>query len=200
MERFWGGGMLFAGRFLAVYVLLGMLIPAEVQGQASYPVEAEKIPAEVRVRYRNPDGSCVQCSIGMCGADQNDANSASLLWDSIYGPAERGGSGPQRVAEYCNRRGIKAWNVTGPNTWDWMRWASDTGRMAAIGAGHNHFQTLCWYDRQRGIWWVCNNNSPTRIDAYNEREFRSLHLASGQWVVILDRPPSPPRAIYRKWW
>lgn len=25
-----------------------------------------EVPAEIRAYYRNPDGSCVQCSIGMC--------------------------------------------------------------------------------------------------------------------------------------
>lgn len=184
-----------------VFLLAAFLISSSAIAQdARVPDKALKIPEEIRRKFFNPDGSCVQCSIGMCGADQNDPNAARLLVNSEWGPAERGGSGPQRVAEYCNRRGIKAWNVTGEETWEWMKWASRTGRMAAIGAGHNHFQTLCYYDQQQGVWWVCNNNSPHRIDAYSERAFRQLHLASGQWVVILDSPPSPPRPIYRKWW
>ena len=47
-------------------------------------------------------------------------------------------------------RGIRAFNVTGSNTWDWMKWAAETGRGAAIGAGTAHFQTLMGYDADNG--------------------------------------------------
>jgi len=60
-----------------------------------------------RSYFRNPDGSCVQCSIGMAGAHCNDPNAATLLWDTEYGPAERGGSWPSRVEKYCDKRGIQ---------------------------------------------------------------------------------------------
>lgn len=161
---------------------------------------AVDLPADVRTWYRNFDGSCVQCSLGMCGVDQNVPAAATLLWDTDFGPKERGGSGPSRVSEYCNRRGIQAYNVTGSNTWDWMKWAALTGRGAAIGAGTAHFQTLMGYDAAHGTWYVCNNNSPARIEAYDEHAFRRLHLASGQWVVILAYPPHPERPRYLRWW
>ncbi len=161
---------------------------------------AGDIPAEVRQWFRNPDGSCVQCSIGMCGVDENCPAAATLLWDTEYGARERGGSGPSRVAAYCDRRHIRAYNITGSSTWDWMKWACATGRSAAIGAGSNHFQTLMGYDSRTGTWYVCNNNSPQKVDEYDEAAFRRLHLASGQWVVILDYPPHPARARYVKWW
>jgi hypothetical protein len=159
-----------------------------------------QLPKEIRAWFRNPDGSCVQCSIGMCGVDQNDDNAALLLWDSEYGRAERGGSNPGRVRDYCERRGIRAWNITGSGTLDWMKWACATGRGAAIGAGSNHFQTLCGHDPQAGLWYVCNNNSTHKIDVYNDASFRRLHAASGPWVVILDRPPHPAIPVYRRWW
>lgn len=161
---------------------------------------AVDLPQDIRTWFRNPDGSCVQCSIGMCGVDQNVPEAATLLWDTEYGKRERGGSGPSRVSEYCHRRGIRAFNVTGQSTWDWMKWAAMTGRGAAIGAGSAHFQTLMGYDPQTGTWYVCDNNSPGRIDAYDEASFRRLHLASGQWVVILDYPPHPERPRYFQWW
>lgn len=161
---------------------------------------AVDLPVEIRVWYANPDGSCVQCSIGMCGADQNVPAAATLLWDTEYGPAERGGSGPSRVAAYCERRGIRAYNVTGQSTWDWMQWAALTGRGAAIGAGRNHFQSLMGYDSTSRTWYVCNNNSPRQIDSYSDAAFRRLHLASGQWVVILDYSPHPARPAYVRWW
>ena len=158
------------------------------------------VPVEIRRWFRNPDGSCVQCSIGMCGVDQNVPAAASLLWDTDYGPRVRGGSGPSRVARYCRERNIRVWNITGGSTWDWMKWACATGRGAAIGAGSNHFQTLMGYEPAAGRWYVCNNNSPQRIDVYDEAGFRRLHLASGQWVVILDYPPHPARPHYVRWW
>jgi hypothetical protein len=161
---------------------------------------AVDLPTEIRQWFRNPDGSCVQCSIGMCGVDQNVPAAATLLWDTEYGPKERGGSYPQRVSAYCDKRGIRAYNVTGSTTFDWMRWATATGRGAAIGAGRAHFQTLMGHDPQAGRWYVCNNNSPKKIDEYDDAQFRRLHLASGPWVVILDYPPHPERPRYVQWW
>lgn len=162
-----------------------------------------QLSAETRSWYRNPDGSCVQCSIGMAGVHGNDLNAASLLWDTEYGPAVRGGSWPSRVEAYCDRRGIKAWSVTA-NTVDetlpWMVWAARTGRFAAIGAGQAHFQTLYGYDPlSERPWMVCNNNSTHRIDRYGEAEFKRLHAASGPWVVILERASSDPPSLV-KWW
>ena len=188
-------------------LLLGMLwlaanaSPASAQDiECPDPRLAADLPREVRIWFRNPDGSCVQCSIGMCGVDQNVPAAATLLWDTPYGSRERGGSGPSRVAAYCERREIRAFNITGTSTWDWMKWAAATGRPAAIGAGSAHFQTLMGYDPSSGTLYVCNNNSPARIDQYDEASFRRLHLASGQWVVILDYPPHPERARYARWW
>lgn len=160
------------------------------------------LPSEIRAWYRNPDGSCVQCSIGMCGVDQNVPSAALLLWDSAdYGPKERGGSYPQRVANYAQKRGMRIFNITGEaNTFAWMKWACKTGRGCAIGAGGSHFQTLFGYEPQAGRWYVCNNNSTSKIDVYDEAGFRRLHMASGPWVVVLDAPPHPQRPEYVAWW
>jgi hypothetical protein len=81
-----------------------------------------------------------------------------------------------------------------------MHWAVGTGRGAAIGFGTAHFQTLMGHDPVSGTWYVCDNNSPHRIDTYTDAQFRRLHLASGQWVVILDAPPHPLRPQYVPWW
>jgi hypothetical protein len=185
-------------------LFVGVCVATSPFLQATEPRDprlAVDLPVEIREWFRNgPEGSCCQCSIGMCGVDQNTPAAATLLWDTQYGPRERGGSWPERVARYCDARGIRAWNVTGDNTFDWMRWAIGTGRGAAIGAGRAHFQTLVGYDGQTKTWYVCNNNSPEQIDAYSDDAFRRLHLASGQWVVILDYPPHPERPVYRAWW
>lgn len=180
-----------------------LLIVSAAVAQAEQWNPTLDLPQEIREWYRNigyQGGSCVQMSIGMCGQDQNVDAAATLPFDSEYGPAILGGSGPQRVAEYCNLRGIKAWNITGSQTFEWLKWASRNGRPAAIGAGTRHFQTLAGYRPDLGTWYVCNNNSPQKIDEYSEQGFRQLHLASGQWVVILDAPPHPANPRYVEWW
>ena len=166
---------------------------------AAEPVNQMELTPTQREWFRNPDGSCVQCSIGMCGVWTNDIKATTLLWDTTYGRQVRGGSWPSRVESYCQERGIVAWSVTGETTIDWCRWAARTGRFAAIGAGRQHFQTLYGYDEDRKRWLVCNNNSPERIDEYTEDGFRQLHYASGPWVVVLQRSTSP-NPVLKEWW
>lgn len=164
-------------------------------------LQSMQLEADTRAYCRNPDGSCVQCSIVMCGFHCNEPAAYTLLWDSPYGKAVRGGSWPSRVSGYCNERGIKAWNITGwPITREWMIWAAMTGRFCAIGAGGSHFQTLYSYNAKAAKpWGVCNNNSTDRIDYYTDSQFQSLHLASGAWCVILEKSSSEnPKLI--KWW
>lgn len=166
------------------------------------PIQMMELSKSTRSWYRNPDGSCVQCSLGMVGVHCNDLNAASLLWDTPYGPAVRGGSWPSRVEQYCDQRGIRAWSVSGRSieeTIPWMEWAARTGRMAAVGAGTAHFQTLYGRDPNTREWFICNNNSTDRIDRYSDQAFRELHAASGAWCVILHKPSSPPPE-WRPWW
>ena len=190
-----------------VSVLIGCLVcgsacaAQEVHGLKPM-LHMMSLSPESRAFYRNPDGSCVQCSIGMCGFNGNDPNAASLLWDTSYGPAERGGSNPSRVESYCDRRGIKAWSVTGESVDDtipWLRWAVKTRRFAAFGAGSRHFQTLYGYDYDKSQWLVCNNNSTDRVDRYSESDFCELHKQSGPWCVILEKPASAA-PVPDKWW
>ncbi len=175
---------------LAFVVLAG---PVAAQDQLSFP-------PEVRDWFRNPDGSCVQCSIGMCGVWQNQPIATCLLWDTSFGPRVRGGSNPSRVEAYCDARGIPVYNVTGSTTYDWMKWASRNGRMSAIGCFSSHFQTLVYYDEMKDRWYVCNNNSPTKIDEYTPAQFRSHHERSGNWIVVLKTPAPPMYPKYVKWW
>lgn len=188
-------------RMLSIFILLGLVCPVFGQDRPDSPnPDAPEFPVELRVWYRNPDGSCVQCSIGMCGIWQNCPQASTLLWDTEYGAKVRGGSYPSRVETYCDRRAIPAYNITGDPVWEWMTWACKTGRMAAIGAGGNHFQTLVWHDPVENKWFVCNNNSPTKIDTYSWEGFKRLHLASGKWVVILKTAPPPAKPEYVQWW
>ena len=157
-------------------------------------------PAEVRVWFRNPDGSCVQCANGISGLYHNCPQDTTLLWDTRYGKAVRGGSWPSRVEDYCEKRGIPAWNITGETTFDWLRWCGRNGRMAAIGAGTAHFQAFVWHDPEKDLWYVNNNNSPEIIDVYTWKQFQRLHLASGAWIVVLNLPPPPAPPKYVEWW
>lgn len=185
----------------ALLTLAALAAPAAATDEQTAPTQhTMALPSEQRQWYRNPDGSCVQCSIGMCGVWQNIPQAYTLLWDTTYGPAVRGGSNPSRVEAYADRRNIPIYNVTGRPTFEWMKWAAKTGRFAAIGAGTAHFQTLYAYDPDRQEWYVCNNNSPRTIDAYTQPQFERLHLASGQWIVILDAPPAAPPPKYINWW
>lgn len=168
------------------------------------PVGADElamdVPQSIRQWFKNPDGSCVQCSIGMVGVDQNVPGAATLLWDTEYGPRERGGSEPGRVARYSAKRGIRIFNITGPQTYQWMKWACANGRGCAVGCGSAHFQTLAGHDPKTSTWYVVNNNGDQRVDVYSDAQFRRLHEASGEWCVILDYPAHPARPAYRKWW
>jgi hypothetical protein len=153
--------------------------------------------------YYNTDGSCVQCSFGMCGVHCKDLNAASILFNTPYGKAERGGGWPSRTASYCDKRGIKAYNVTGwPTTRDWAIWCTQTGRFAAIGYFGSHFQTLYAYDPGKPKPWGIMNNwsrSNAKIDWYTEEQFKQQHLASGPWIVVLERPCSDTPEIVQ-WW
>lgn len=182
--------------------MLGLVLALVLTGVAAGQDQTD-LPPEVRSWFRNPDGSCVQCSIGMCGVWQNVPQATTLLWNTHFGNAVRGGSYPSRVENYCDARKIPAYNVTGRETYDWMKWAAKTGRMSAVGCFRAHFQTLIWYNSDPNDpkpWKVCNNNSPTRIDEYTDREFERHHATSGEWVVILKTPPPPPKPLYVQWW
>jgi hypothetical protein len=174
----------------------------EASAQEAFPPTSfhMEVPKELRAWFRNPDGSCVQCSIGLVGLWNNVPAATTLLWDTAYGPKVRGGSWPGRVAEYARRRKIPIYNVTGRETWDWMDWACRTGRFAAIGAGGSHFQALYGWDPPSDTYYVNNNNSTHRIDTYSDAGFHRLHRASGEWCVVLDTTPCPPVPIYSKWW
>lgn len=189
---------------LAGTIAMAAISVARGQATASYAWDDQHlslhVPQEVLQKFRNPDGSCVQCSNSMTGTDQNVGAFAYLLWDSEYGSKVRGGSSPSRVERYAKERNVRIYNVTGKSTWDWMRWACANGRGAAIGAGGNHFQTLVGYDPPTKRWFVVNNNGDQRIQEYSDEAFRRLHLASGQWCVILDYPPAPAPPKYLAWW
>lgn len=155
--------------------------------------------------FLNTDGSCVQCSISMCGVHQNCPQAATLLFDSDFGSKVRGGSYPSRVAAYSEKRKIPIYNITGDETVDWIKWGSRTGRMSAIGFFSSHFQTcLCYYnmDPKDAKPWKIRNNWPGTLDntqSYSEADFIRQHNASGRWVVILKTPPPPFHPVYVDW-
>lgn len=188
---------------LALLVFTGFVVLASsllARAQERWPATAMEVPEPIRAYYFNPDGSCVQLSIGIVGQHMDVEVAKKLPFNSEFGPGIRGGSGPGRVESYARARGMRIYNVTGSQTFEWMKLAAKTGRFAAIGAGGRHFQTLWGYDPATETWLVCNNQSPRRIDRYTDAQFRRLHLASGQWIVILDYPATAPIPQLVKWW
>jgi len=148
------------------------------------------VPASQRVRFRNPDGSCVQCSIAIAGVHHINANAESLLWNSDYGPAVRGGSGSERVKAYAASRGLDAWVIT-ENTQAWIEWALSTNRYAALSFDYYHFQTAVGMDDDKQTFYVVDNNSPERVQKVPRADFIARH-SWGQWCVILKGPAPPP--------
>lgn len=193
---------LVAIALVLVFPAIGQVVGAPTGQISNRPpdVTVMELPAEVTAWYRNPDGSCVQCSIGMVGCHNNLPAWSTVLWDTDYGRAQRGGSWPGRVAAYARDRGMRIYNVTGSPTFAWMEWAAKTNRFAAIGAGRSHFQTLYGRSVAEDKWYVCNNNSTSRVDEYTPSGFRSLHLSSGPWVVIPDEPASAVPPVLVEWW
>lgn len=165
------------------------------------PAEAQmRMPKDTFKDYRNPDGSCVQCSIGMVGTWMNVPAAANLLWRTEYGPAVRGGSHPGRVRSYCDARNIAIWNITGSETMAWMEWAARNRRGAAIGFKPNHFCTLVGMSDDAQTFYVVDNNTPYRVDRYTRSEFIRRHLQSGRWCVVLQGPAPPPALKVIPWW
>jgi hypothetical protein len=175
--------------------------------QAKNFVSSMQLSKETRHAGDNTDGSCVQCSLTHCGYHSNVPAAARLLVASEYGPAVRGGSTPSRVANYCNSRHIKAWNITGTGdgvttgTVPWMRWACRTGRYASIGFTRQHFETLWGYDYQRDRWLIVNNQLPAqmRVEEYDDATFIQKHMESGPWIVVLQQPASENPELV-EWW
>ena len=91
---------------LKTFSMLAVLLTIVAFASTMQAQQSMELPVEVRQWFRNPDGSCVQCSIGMCGTWNNVPAATTLLWNTEYGKAVRGGSWPSRVADYCGTRGI----------------------------------------------------------------------------------------------
>ena len=185
---------------LATDLIGGQSLPAV--GNLNPPgVIAMDIPDRERLWFFNTDGSCVQCSAGMVGLRGNLPAWTFLLWDTEYGRAQRGGSGPDRVARYARARGMKLFNVTGRETYAYMEWAAKTGRFAAIGFFGRHFQTHYGRDYTGEAYLVCNNWSGCKLTSYTLAEFKRHHEASGLWCFVPDEPPAPPGPFkVVEWW
>ena len=185
-------------RLAALLIALALATP-------TFGLDQVQHDPEVRDWFTNYDGSCVHCSIGMCGVWQNVPAATTLLWKTEYGSAVRGGSGPSRVEAYADKRNIPIYNVTGDGTYEWMKWAAKTGRMSAIGCFRVHFQTLFWYNpdpTDPKPWKVVNNwqGKTDEVAEYTESQFRQHHAASGYWIVVLKTPSPPHYPQYVKWW
>lgn len=145
------------------------------------------VPAEQRERFRNPDGSCVQCAIAIAGVHHSLPAAEFLLWDSEYGPAVRGGAWPERVESYCKERKIPIYNVEGSQSIQWIDWALQTGRYAAVTFGIAHMITAVGISPDGQEYYVVDNNTPTKVDKVSREQFIWQHRRyGGGWCVILD--------------
>lgn len=167
---------------------------------AAWDVE-DIVPSDQRARMRNPDGSCVQCSLAIAGIHHINKNAEMLLWNSEYGHAERGGSWPSRVDRYAKERGLEVWNITG-DTIKWIEWALSTNRYAAVGFDRNHFQTAVGMSEDRQIFYVVDNNKTNVIQEVSRKQFIYRHQLSGEWCIILKGSAPPPWVGPEliKWW
>lgn len=149
------------------------------------------LPPDLRNKYYNTDGSCVQCSIGMVGLWNNNQSAASLLWNTEFGPAVRGGSSPSRVASYATARKIPIYNITG-NTEPWIEWALMTGRGCGGTWDYSHMVAFVGMTPDRQHFAICNNQTPRKIEWYDRATFYRRHRVDGTWVVILkNQAPTP---------
>lgn len=115
------------------------------------------VPEQERLRMRNRDGSCVQCSIAIAGIHHANANAEVLLFDSEFGPPVRGGSWSGRVAQFAKSRGLEIWQIEGDETIGWIEWALSTNRYVALSFNPYHFQTFkprsaCSRTDRRSMW------------------------------------------------
>lgn len=193
----------------AIALLLLIATPALADGPlystaaSAPPWWANTIPADLRQSYRNLDGSCVQCSLAIAGHYHDDANLASLLWDSQYGRAERGGAWPERVHQYAERRGIALYQVTGRDTLRWIEWALRNGRNCGVTWGSNHMITAVGISPDGRQFATVDNNSPGRVDVWSREQFTRYHAGyRGGWVVIPQGAvPTPWDAPgFEPWW
>jgi hypothetical protein len=159
--------------------------PDPVPGKA---IHCLQVPKPIRIKYPNPDGSCVLLSLGVSGIHSNDPKCTYLPFKSEYGPAERLGANPERIARIFAQRGIKGWNVTGKPSIEMARFAVKTGRGCALGFDYEHFQAVWGYDYQRKIWLIWDNRYPEFIWEYTEAQFEQMHNRSGRWSVVLEKP------------
>jgi len=160
------------------------------------------VPVDQRQRFRNPDGSCVQCSIGMMGVDLNVPAAEMLLWNSEFGPAVRGGSWPERTKKYCEERNIPAWHIEG-DTMPWIEWALRNERSAAVTLTPSHMQWVTGMSPDGRTFYVVDNNSPQRVDSWTRERFIQQHrIHGGGWAVILKTPARVPWIApnYVPWW
>lgn len=177
-------------------LIVSCMLPLTAQCYERTTLHLADLSEGVRVRYYNPDGSCVQLSIGLSGTIQNVPVAARIPFDSEFGSGIRGGSDPSRVASYMDKRHIQVWQVTGTPTIHWIEWGLRNGRFPAIGLTTRHFQTVYGWDEKTDMFYVCNNQTPKTIDIMPRAKFLQLHHQSGEWIVMLKNvSPSNPKIV-----
>lgn len=160
-----------------------------------------RMPRDQFERFRNRadpkdgSGSCVQASLSMCGAHHGVAAFELLLDPSPYGPAELGGSTPDRVVRYAREREVPIYSIEGSETIPWIEWALKRGCYVGITYGRAHMicAIACADD---GSWFeIVDNNYPDEVRRVDRETFIHEHrIHGGGWCVILKTPGPAPWA------
>jgi len=164
----------------------------------SYPVYMTFLMPEGQfARFKNRpsasgEGSCVQASIACQGAHAGVPAAEFLLENSPYGPAELGGSWPERVERYAQSRGMAIYNVEGTPTIDYIDWALERGCYVSITYGQAHMINTVGR-KPSGEYILWDNNFPTELRTVDRSTFLQEHRSyGGGWCVILRGPAPPP--------
>lgn len=175
--------------FCAAILLAGALCLANEWRMPQAQFERFKNVADPR----DGSGSCVQASLSMCGAHHVMPQAEFLLVDSPYGPAELGGSWPERVKAYAARRGMPIWSIEGPDSVEWIEWALKRGAYVGITYGHAHMITAVACG-EMGDWFeIVDNNFPSEVRRVDRATFiREHRIHGGGWCVILATAGPPP--------
>lgn len=186
----------------ALFAALVLCCSSVLAQHPHVPSVAAQLPNTIRTRYYNTDGSCVQCSNGFAGHTLNIAPFSELLWTTPYGPAERGGAGPSRVARYARERGVRVVNVTGSSTTAWIEQELLNGRPLSITWDYNHVVSVLDMTADRQWFLVWNNQWRSgKPKWYGRSEFYRRHSVDSRWAVAFPSYPAPtPRGVYTNWW
>ena len=145
------------------------------------------IPAEQR--QRNPDGSCVHCSLVTTFNQQRLYDTADA-WFAKY----RGGESSGGLRRKLTAEGILFADTTSGDV-KFIDWAVRTRRGCLVNDKRGHVRTLMGID-QAGTpgaraFVQDNNGSATKLYVYGREEWLSMWKSRGGWAAVPLGDPQP---------